>query len=469
MKRLNFLLLAAVALLAAGCDDPYNGNGGNGIHNLPEITFPATEDTAPSIVAEGGTAAVSFTALTDWTVSVKATKAGEWIAVSPMNGKAGDARITITVRKNEGEESREAVITIQCEHDSREIKVSQESPRGNGDNWLFTNYWKRTDRQQMGLMGPVKTYTANTLPHTVYEFDQAGRLLKESRYDEEDRLSSVWICSYDAKGRLVRKECKDSYDGFSAVQECEEYEYGNEGLLVPVDYVWYGMDTLLYNIDTDNWWYRKSFMWDLSLVRRVRLSQEYATCSETSYTFGTGDNLTIKVENYQMKRAEFDGKGFAGSRNGSTSVQSYPVTYKGRMPYECNYLDGVVQRYGNWQENGMPSEFFKQTPPGLDGAPGRIEFACAFDRGGRYLALSNFSLMDGSSAAYSFGRNMFNEHGDIASSIHATEGGPSVQDKYDDYAYDKYGNWTSRTEYLPATLGENAQNKAVSRTFTYFE
>ena len=55
----------------------------------PAIVIPDTENTAPVIAQEGGTATVSFTASADWTAEATAvTRALDWVDVQPAARRA---------------------------------------------------------------------------------------------------------------------------------------------------------------------------------------------------------------------------------------------------------------------------------------------------------------------------------------------------------------------------------------------
>lgn len=71
--------------------------------------------------------------------------------------------------------------------------------------WYETNYGERTDREKMGLRGPVKSWVGVDWGYpTLYEFDREGHLISERSYGEKwDQLT---IYTYDEKGRLIKSE-----------------------------------------------------------------------------------------------------------------------------------------------------------------------------------------------------------------------------------------------------------------------
>lgn len=90
-----------------------------------QITFPQTEVPTPVFSTNGGNEKVSFTATSDWHVSVSATRADSWCSVYPTSGKAGSTAITITTQPNDTYDDREATITLVCGTERTELKVLQ--------------------------------------------------------------------------------------------------------------------------------------------------------------------------------------------------------------------------------------------------------------------------------------------------------------------------------------------------------
>lgn len=84
-----------------------------------ELSTPASLD----IPAEGGTAAISFLANHDWTVS----SSGQWCTVSPVSGKASEsaATVTVTLDPNDNEEVRTATVTIETGEAVKTVTVTQ--------------------------------------------------------------------------------------------------------------------------------------------------------------------------------------------------------------------------------------------------------------------------------------------------------------------------------------------------------
>ena len=97
---LSMLLCCIVMVGLAGCsssDDELEGD---------QITFP--QSGIPSLVFsdKGGVEEVSFTATSDWNISVATTRTGTWYSVSPTSGKAGKATVIITTQRNDTYDNR---------------------------------------------------------------------------------------------------------------------------------------------------------------------------------------------------------------------------------------------------------------------------------------------------------------------------------------------------------------------------
>lgn len=64
------------------------------------------------------------------------------------------------------------------------------SPDFTPEPWYETNFWERSDREKMGLRGPVKKITwgtPNYVRYYIMEFNEAGNLIynKEVFYDTQ--------------------------------------------------------------------------------------------------------------------------------------------------------------------------------------------------------------------------------------------------------------------------------------------
>ena len=109
MKKLTFLIVAAVAFAFMGCRKPV------------EVSF---DQATQEIDAQGGTVEVSLKSNGEWTISMTEG----WIMVSSMMGN-GDATLTITVAPNTTGESRTTEITASTKDNTAVLTLTQQAPQ----------------------------------------------------------------------------------------------------------------------------------------------------------------------------------------------------------------------------------------------------------------------------------------------------------------------------------------------------
>lgn len=109
MKKLTFLIVAAMAFALSGCRKPV------------EVSF---DKTTLEIDAQGGSAEVSLKSNGEWTIAMTEG----WVMVSSMSGK-GDATLTLTVAPNTTGESRSTEITASTKDNTAVLKLTQETPQ----------------------------------------------------------------------------------------------------------------------------------------------------------------------------------------------------------------------------------------------------------------------------------------------------------------------------------------------------
>lgn len=116
-----WLALAALSITFTACSK-------TGSPVPPRIEIPA-EFISVSLDEGKKTQEITFEAGSAWTVSVddQETKAGEtsWLSVSPLNGPAGKATLTITAGDSYLTTARTAYVHIEIEGQSKSIAVSQ--------------------------------------------------------------------------------------------------------------------------------------------------------------------------------------------------------------------------------------------------------------------------------------------------------------------------------------------------------
>ena len=109
MKKLTFLIVAAVAFAFMGC------------RKSVEVSF---DNATQEIDAQGGSFEVSLKSNGEWTLAMT----DGWVMVSPMSG-SGDATLTITVAPNTTGESRSTEITASTKDNTAVLKLTQDAPQ----------------------------------------------------------------------------------------------------------------------------------------------------------------------------------------------------------------------------------------------------------------------------------------------------------------------------------------------------
>lgn len=128
ITRLFFVTLLSSIIMGGiltGCSKDDGGSEPPIKDKEDQITFPSTGTPTPTFSTEGGSEKISFTATSDWAISVATTRAESWCTVSPTSGKAGNATITVTTTANDTPDDREATITLVCGTKKTSFKVSQ--------------------------------------------------------------------------------------------------------------------------------------------------------------------------------------------------------------------------------------------------------------------------------------------------------------------------------------------------------
>ena len=171
-RRLLSAGLAFCCLLLAACsDDEQKESPTPGPEpDEPAIVIPDTEDTAPVIAQEGGTATVSFTATADWTAEATAvTRALDWVSVQPASGTAGDVTLTITTQPNDTYDERNAAIVLACAGERTTFTVSQKQK----DALLLTS-----DKVELDATGGGFTLELQANVPVTYEIEPGADWLK---------------------------------------------------------------------------------------------------------------------------------------------------------------------------------------------------------------------------------------------------------------------------------------------------
>lgn len=119
-----WLLLLSMTFVAA-CSD-----GGEDVvepdpkptPSKPAITLDVS---SADFTTDGGSNTISFTTSEPWTAEVLNSRADAWCSVSPTDGPAGDAEITVTTTANDTPDNRSASIVIKAGTTEKTITVSQ--------------------------------------------------------------------------------------------------------------------------------------------------------------------------------------------------------------------------------------------------------------------------------------------------------------------------------------------------------
>ena len=170
-QQLLFAGLVFCFLLLAACsDENKESSSPTPEPDEPSIVIPDTEDTAPVLDQQGGTATVSFTAAADWTAEATAiTRALDWVSVQPTSGTAGDVTLTITTQPNDTYDERNAAIVLTCAGERTTFTVSQKQK----DALLLSS-----DKVELDAVGDDFTLTLQANVQVTYEIEPGTDWLK---------------------------------------------------------------------------------------------------------------------------------------------------------------------------------------------------------------------------------------------------------------------------------------------------
>lgn len=170
-QQLLFAGLVFCFLLLAACsDENKESSSPTPEPDEPSIVIPDTEDTAPVLDQQGGTATVSFTAAADWTAEATAiTRALDWVSVQPTSGTAGDVTLTITTQPNDTYDERNAAIVLTCAGERTTFTVSQKQK----DALLLSS-----DKVELDAVGGDFTLTLQANVQVTYEIEPGTDWLK---------------------------------------------------------------------------------------------------------------------------------------------------------------------------------------------------------------------------------------------------------------------------------------------------
>lgn len=389
----------------------------------------------------------------------------------------------------------------------------EDNPGGNGDvtpdftpePWYETNYWERTDREKMGLRGPVKSWVGVGWSYpTIYEFDREGHLISE-RSTGNERWDQLTLYTYDDKGRLIKSEMcahvgKDenelpdlnpinNHNYEWAGREVYEFEYNNPGKYVLVSPDINGFRSRGFCSQGDPRESISPIVKDLSAIKYTYINYAYESINhnDTEYTF-EGDVLSVKSVSYarevvidwiidEYTQYDDDGNIIGGSYSGKhegdiipDSENVYTITgcvYKDNYPY--SYFDDYFSQgvtSVTWADNGMPLR--------IEGTDGITEYY----PGKRHINIKSWKcvpdkpadLLLGFSYWYEYTIDENEDYAGFRESLMADDS--RIREfKWYDYVYDSYGNWTQYTydsEAVFAVGTDEKSTRTIKRQIEYY-
>ncbi|MBR3659029.1 MAG: RHS repeat protein, partial [Bacteroidaceae bacterium] len=263
-------------------------------------------------------------------------------------------------------------------NDSVQITVDWSDP-----DWYTVNFWDRTDRQKAGLRGPVKKWHIdNYSTYNEYEYDRAGRLVREAYVNTRNEGSNYeWIYTYDAQGHLTKAECFDVFCENGEPCEYWEYEYENTGKYVARE--WFMMGPQIS--DAEN-----AICKELSKASFVVVQPLSSTYRQYTYTF-RNDSLVICEYSYNTDLGNDE--------------KLNEVTYDYAFAYENGYpkslqTDKLRFQIDNitYYPNGMYKDFVYREENAYNFETGWDVHSYTMLDNPRYLEVDTFSL--GGRASY---------------------------------------------------------------------
>ena len=168
----SFYLLALAATLAfTGCkkDDEDEGASQTG-----KLTVGQTEYTLGAV--EERTAAVTFTAPADWTLTVTYEDAADWLTVTPASGTAGEQSVELSASGNFRTSARTAYADIVCGEQSVRLTVTQTAASGETDFTVLFDPGFAQKLQELGHISDAENITSADMEKiaAITELDVSG-------------------------------------------------------------------------------------------------------------------------------------------------------------------------------------------------------------------------------------------------------------------------------------------------------
>ena len=344
------------------------------------------------------------------------------------------------------------------------------------EDWFNTPFYDRTDIQQAGLRGPVKSVVIQGYSdqgfkypeHEEYEYNQDGRVTRMSVIKEGEPSSSYdWTLTYDADGHV--QTLKKQYRSADYEDIVIEFVYENKGKRV----AYFGVDWGgALTIDTQIAWYGMDLVNDLSYVKESYwLHDYYPRITERFYTFDADGNLSQRIVSTSLYYEEPDKKDVSEQTKETVYRDGYPYS----SPYQVKsciwYSNGMVAEkrcYGGVPEEEVYTYYenprviakksYRGGPVGMFGAIfSDYEYDDNWD-----LVRSEASFWTEEQVPPKEGVTYTYKEVDGVSYVINT-------DTWTDYKYDSHGNWISRIETIqPITQPGESFPYTYVRTIEYY-
>ncbi len=373
-------------------------------------------------------------------------------------GKAGEGNTVLYIYQNESGKQRDAYVCFNMSGGYRKVIKVHQMAKGEAKkaqalpDYARKNYWRRTDREKLGLYGPVKYYATHdeVFSGVKYHFDREGHLINTE-------YGSTEVYKYDSQGRLTYSKIVD--DEYDYLYEEKFYEYGNTGKYVITE------PRVQFGVRSD------MLIPDLSYIKTVKHYADAVGTEEARYVFN-GDELTITYSMYSVRGDDLDGVVFPGD--------TLVVQYKGDYPdrYEIMLRNGDIVGISpiEYFSNGMMKSY---TYKNAEDVSSNYEIlyvkenytSTFMDYAGQMLPKSyHVYNPNANSEVESITDYTYNEHMDLVKEtiVHPYPGSSSYPDDeitFTQYAYDKHGNWVSRYIYSHHGAG----NRERARYIEYYD
>lgn len=328
--------------------------------------------------------------------------------------------------------------------------------------WYSTNFWDRTDRERVGLRGPVKKWhISNYTTYDEYEYDREGHLIKESYVNiDKPEFNHSCIYTYDSKGHCTRKEYVGSSDD---APDYTIFEYNNTGKYVALEWFMMGPDVS----GAEN-----GLQKDLSRSLRVIEQPISKIYQDITYSFNSDGNLVIRNSSYEIYNGSEEREDKGSSEFTIIYENGYPKSLASdKLRFEIVDI--------TWYPNGMYKDFVYKEENAFNFETGWDTHTYKMLDNPRYLAVESFDL-DGTASYQSLTpkwmRRSYDAHFDIVKNEEGfgkeafTEGAePTYTDTWSEYTYDKYGNWVTRVEHVVARYTGQESDTTIQREMEYFD